>query len=178
MQVNLVDRNGIKIGEMEKLEAHRLGRLHRAFSIMLLNDRDEVLLQKRASSKYHSGDKWSNTCCSHPLTDDRETLVGYAMERLEFEMGVSSELQELGTFLYHAEVGNGFIEHEYDHVFVGHYTGVPSPNADEVQAWEWVPRSVLRQKIVQSPSCYTAWLSHILDLIDKQVTPSLLSDAV
>ena len=63
--VTLVDLFGNKLGEMEKLEAHRKGKLHYAFSLFIIKD-GKMLLQKRAKEKYHSGGLWSNACCSHP----------------------------------------------------------------------------------------------------------------
>ena len=69
-QVVLVDDKDEVLGTMEKLEAHEKGMLHRAFSVMVFNSKGELMLQKRAAHKYHSGGLWSNTCCSHPRPND------------------------------------------------------------------------------------------------------------
>ena len=119
--VILVDENDNKLGLMEKLKAHEKGVLHRAFSVFLLNKSNELLLQKRAFSKYHSPGLWTNTCCSHPR--DNETVIEAANRRLVEEMGISSSIKPLLSFIYKAEFDNGLIEHELDHVVIGNFNG-------------------------------------------------------
>ena len=69
--VILVDTNDSPIGQMEKLEAHQKGELHRAFSIFIFNTKGELLLQQRALDKYHAAGLWANTCCSHPRPKEK-----------------------------------------------------------------------------------------------------------
>ena len=133
--VILVDENDNELGLMEKLKAHRKGVLHRAFSVFLLNNSNQLLLQKRALSKYHSPGLWTNTCCSHPR--DNETIIEAANRRLAEEMGISSTMKPLLSFIYKAEFDNGLTEHELDHVVVGNFNGQPSINEDEVCDWKW-----------------------------------------
>ena len=121
-RVVLVDKNNNEIGTEDKLDAHKKGLLHRAFSIFIFNDNNQILLQKRSDVKYHSAGLWSNTCCSHPYND--KPLVEYANTRLIQEMGIQSNLKEFFSFIYRAEFSNGLIEFEYDHVFFGKYNSV------------------------------------------------------
>jgi len=110
-----------RLSTMEKIEAHRRGWLHRAVSVFIFNNRNELLLQKRAIDKYHSPKKWTNTCCTHPLPG--ETPLMTARRRLSEEMGLVAILTEVFTFLYQADVGNGLTENEFDHVFSGYRIG-------------------------------------------------------
>ena len=164
--VILVDRMGRKIGTQEKIQAHRDGKLHHAFSIFIFNPLNELLLQKRAKTKYHSGGLWTNTCCSHPRPG--ETHDQAAKRRLNEEMGFNCELTSLFSFIYHANLGNNLFEHELDRVFVGHYDGQPAPNPDEVEDWKWMNISSLRQDIQENSQNYTYWFKLVLERVLKQ----------
>jgi len=116
-KVVLVDELDKELGVMEKMQAHSLGLLHRAFSVFIFNDKNELLLQRRAKSKYHSGGLWSNTCCTHPRQG--ESIVAAAERRLVEEMGFTTNLDKAFDFIYHKSLDQGLIEHEFDHVFIG-----------------------------------------------------------
>lgn len=116
-QVILVNELDQETGLMEKMEAHEKGLLHRAFSVFIMNDQGDMLLQQRALDKYHSGGLWTNACCSHPLPG--EAVEAAAHRRLSEEMGFDCPLRELFQFTYRTEFDNGLIEHEYDHVWTG-----------------------------------------------------------
>lgn len=164
--VILVDRMGRKIGTQEKIQAHRDGKLHCAFSIFIFNPLNELLLQKRAKTKYHSGGLWTNTCCSHPRPG--ETHDQAAKRRLNEEMGFNCELTSLFSFIYHANLDNNLFEHELDRVFVGHYDGQPAPNPAEVEDWKWMNISSLRQDIQENSQNYTYWFKLVLERVIKQ----------
>ena len=144
--VVLVDTNDNKLGLMEKLEAHRKGLLHRAFSIFVFNSRYELLLQKRASSKYHSGGLWTNTCCSHPR--EGEDTLDAANRRLDEEMGIKTSLRKVYDFIYKAELDNQLTEHEFDHVFYGVCDNDPILNKDEAEDFKWVDMETLNNDII------------------------------
>lgn len=154
-KVVLVDADDREIGVTGKLEAHRRGLLHRAFSVFILNDADELLLQRRASTKYHSGGLWTNTCCSHP--GPSEDVGQAARRRLREEMGIDAELTHLFTFLYEADLDSGLTEHELDHVLVGRYQGDPSPNPAEVDDWSWAGLGDVEEDVERRPEGYTVW---------------------
>ncbi|MBT4648111.1 isopentenyl-diphosphate Delta-isomerase [archaeon] len=163
MDVILVDKKDKKIGTMEKIEAHKKGLLHRAFSIFVFNSDNELLLQKRADSKYHSPGLWTNTCCSHPMPNS--TLENDIHKRLKNEMGFDCELKKSFTFIYKTEFENGLIENEFDHVFIGCYDDEPKPNPDEVSDYKWINLDELKKDIIDNPNNYTYWLKKIIDRI-------------
>nr|MDP2191058.1 isopentenyl-diphosphate Delta-isomerase [Rhodoferax sp.] len=154
--VILVDRNNRELGYEGKMEAHRDGKLHRAFSVFVLDNRDRLLLQRRAFTKYHSGGLWTNTCCSHPRPN--EAVTDAAHRRLMEEMGFDCPLREIFGFVYRAELDNGLIEYEFDHVLIGRYAGEPIPDREEVDDWKWVDLDWLQQDIDRNPCSYTYWL--------------------
>jgi isopentenyl-diphosphate delta-isomerase len=163
-QVVLVDENDAPVGTLEKQRAHLEGRLHRAFSVFVLNSRGEMLLQRRAEGKYHSGGLWTNTCCSHPRPG--EDVHEAARRRLREEMGIDTDLTPLFRFTYRAEVGPGLVEHEYDHVLAGRYDGEPVPAVDEVDGWRWLPVRDVADEVRRNPEAFTPWFRVVLSRPD------------
>lgn len=153
--VILVDELDNQTGTMEKMEAHAKGLLHRAFSIFILNDAGQILLQQRADEKYHNGGMWTNTCCSHPLPG--EDIHAAAIKRLGEEMGFTTSLARAFDFTYKALFENGLTEYEFDHVFVGYYNGPVYPDPVEVKQYRWCSIDEIRKELVQDPEKYTAW---------------------
>ena len=160
-QVILVDALDNVVGTMEKMEAHREGVLHRAFSVMAFNTKGEVLLQKRASSKYHSGGLWTNTCCSHPAPG--EPIDQAVKRRLQYEMGIDVDPSFAFKFTYRAELDHGLTEHELDHVFTATFDGVPQVNPHEVEDWKYMGLADLREDLARAPERYTAWFKYIVE---------------
>ena len=154
-EVILVNAHDEPIGVMEKMEAHRKGLLHRAFSVFIFNTKGELLLQQRAMQKYHSAGLWTNTCCSHPRAN--ETVVAAAERRLQEEMGFTTPLQKIFDFIYKAPFNNGLIEHEFDHVFVGYYDEAIAPSTDEVHHYCFETMDVIQENLHRQPHLYTAW---------------------
>ncbi len=155
-QVILVDNQDRPVGIMPKLEVHQKGLLHRAFSVFVFNSNGELLMQQRASNKYHSSGLWSNTCCSHPYPGE---LVGVAAaRRLKEEMGIKCLLQPVFNFIYYSDLDSGLIENEFDHVFFGYSDDVPAINRSEVSDYKYVDMNELAADIIQAPGKYTAWL--------------------
>jgi isopentenyl-diphosphate delta-isomerase len=154
-QVILVNEQDEVTGVMEKMEAHRKGLLHRAFSVFILNDAGEMLLHQRALDKYHSGGLWTNACCSHPLPG--ETVTQAAHRRLLEEMGFDCPLSELFQFTYRTDFDNGLIEHEYDHVLVGTYNGTINPNPQEVNDFRFIPVETVTRLLQEQPAQFTSW---------------------
>tara|TARA_B100000989_G_scaffold6171_1_gene4300 strand:- start:7527 stop:8045 length:519 start_codon:yes stop_codon:yes gene_type:complete len=153
--VILVDENDNQVGLMPKLEAHEKGLLHRAFSIFIFNSKYELLLQKRSSSKYHSGGLWTNTCCSHPR--EGEDTSDAANRRLIEEMGIETSLRKVHDFIYKAELDNNLTEHEFDHVFYGVYNEDPVINRDEADDFKWIDMGLLNEDIKINGDNYTVW---------------------
>ena len=170
-KVILVDEQDNPIGLMEKLEAHQKALLHRAFSVFILNDKGEIMLQQRAANKYHSPNLWTNTCCSHPR--EGETTIEAGKRRLQEEMGFVTELSEVLSFIYKAPFDNGLTEHEYDHVLIGYSDAQPQINPEEVASWKWLSLEAIKEDILQAPERYTAWFKIIFEefyhhLLSKQ----------
>lgn len=165
-EVILVDENDNPIGTMPKLEAHLEGKLHRAFSVFIFNSAGELLLQQRALDKYHSAGKWTNTCCSHPrpaeLTDDA------AKRRLKEEMGMECELKPVFSFSYRAEVENGLVENEYDHVYFGSTDTLPIPNPEEVADFKYMSMEALELSLKDHKEVYTEWLKICFEQVMAQ----------
>lgn len=154
-EVILVDINDKEIGIGEKLAVHQAGKLHRAFSIYIFNLKGELLIQKRAAGKYHSGGLWSNTCCSHPRPE--EQLDDAVHRRLKEEMNLDCDLKEVNKFIYRIEFDNGLTEHEYLHVFVGKSDDTPVVDSSEAEAWKWIDPKVLQEDMKNNPNTYTYW---------------------
>ena len=160
-EIILVDEQDNVIGTMEKMEAHRRGVLHRAFSVVLFNSSGELLLQRRADNKYHSGGLWTNTCCSHPLPD--ESIRDAAQRRLKHEMGIDLRPEFAFKFIYKTPLDRSLIEHELDYVFIGTFDGTPVINKNEVSEWKFMSLSELKNDIKVSPENYTIWFRLIVD---------------
>jgi len=158
--VTLVDRADNVVGTEEKIRAHREGKLHRAFSVFVFDEDRRLLIQRRASSKYHSGGLWSNTCCGHPRPGEPTHTA--AARRLVEEMGFSCELRDAFHVVYRAELDNALVEHEVDHVFVGRFAGVLKPDPLEVDATRWIELDELRSSVRSDPQRYTSWLRLLL----------------
>jgi isopentenyl-diphosphate delta-isomerase len=159
-EVILVDFEDHAIGRMEKMEAHEKGLLHRAFSILIVNEKGEMLLQQRALEKYHSPGLWTNACCSHPRPN--ESNLDAAYRRLQEEMGMHTSMEEIFKFTYRAELQDGLIEHEIDHVFYGISNENPNINLDEVMDYKWIDLLELQNHIALHPEKYTAWFKLLL----------------
>lgn len=159
--VILVNENDEQIGLMPKLEAHQKAMLHRAFSVFIFNDKEQLLLQKRAASKYHSPNLWTNTCCSHQR--EGETNIEAGKRRLQEEMGFECDLKEVFSFMYKAPFDNGLTEHELDHVMVGFFKDVPNINEEEVATYKWILLEDVRKDIENQPENYTEWFKIIFN---------------
>ncbi len=159
--VILVDEHDYEMGTMEKMEAHKKGLLHRAFSILIFNSKGEMLLQQRATGKYHSGGLWTNACCSHPRPG--EAIEDAGKRKLIQEMGFECDLNYSHKFLYKVELDNQLTEYEWDYVLVGYYDGIPDINPNEAQAWRFESLEGIRNDATQNPDSYTCWFKLIIN---------------
>jgi isopentenyl-diphosphate delta-isomerase len=171
-QLILVDAEDRELGIGDKLQAHRDGALHRAFSVFIFDAEKRLLLQKRALTKYHSGGLWSNTACGHPRPG--EATISAAHRRLREEMGFDCELYQAFEFLYRKELDNRLVEHEYDHVFIGEFKGEPQPDAAEVEEWRWLSMKELRRALLERPGEYSYWLSVAVNRVEWKLLNRLM----
>jgi isopentenyl-diphosphate delta-isomerase len=151
----LVDADDRVIGTEEKLETHRRGALHRAFSIIVWDSAGRQLLQRRSASKYHSGGLWTNACCGHPRPG--EDVHDAALRRLQEEMGFTCKLESLGTIRYRAELDHGMIEHELVHMFRGVHDGTVAPSPAEAEGYQWARLEDVRADVAVMPQRFSAW---------------------
>lgn len=160
--LELVDEKGVTIGTAEKLAAHQPpGRLHRAFSVFLFDERGRLLLQQRALGKYHSPGVWSNTCCGHPYPG--ESPFAAAARRTYEELRVSpSLLAEAGTVRYnHPDPASGLVEQEFNHLFIGLVQTAPEPDPEEVASTAFVTPDELMER--HARDTFSSWFMTVLD---------------
>lgn len=166
-KVIIVDKNDNQIGLMPKLDAHKKGILHRAFSVFVLNNNNEIMLQKRAYNKYHSGGLWTNTCCSHQREGENSIEAG--KRRLLEEMGFETELKIITSFIYKVEFENGLTEHELDYLLIGKFLKTPVINKQEVADWKWMKIELIADDIKLNPNNYTSWFKIIFDKFQNKI---------
>ena len=166
-KVIIVDKNDNQIGLMPKLDAHKKGILHRAFSVFVLNNNNEIMLQKRAYNKYHSGGLWTNTCCSHQREGENSIEAG--KRRLLEEMGFETELKIITSFIYKVEFENGLTEHELDYLLIGKFFKSPVINKQEVADWKWMKIELIADDIKLNPNNYTSWFKIIFDKFQNKI---------
>ncbi len=161
-QVVLVDESDAELGTAGKAEVHRgRGELHRAVSVFLFDGDGRLLLQRRAATKYHFAGLWANTCCSHPRPG--EGVVAAGERRLREEMGISARLRHAGSFVYRAvDPRSGLVEHEFDYVLVGSFSGTPLPDPAETDDWAWIEMPELKRRLASGDGGYVPWLSPAL----------------
>lgn len=163
--VILVDKNDNQLGLMEKMEAHEKAVLHRAFSVFIFNPEGRLMLQQRALHKYHSPGLWTNTVCSHPRSEEKTSAAAH--RRIVEEMGFDCDFEEAFSFIYKADVGQGLVEHEFDHVFIGKSEKQPKINPDEVASWKYVDLNWLEKDVEENPDNYTIWFKIALAEVIK-----------
>jgi isopentenyl-diphosphate Delta-isomerase len=170
-EIILVDDGDNPVGSASKLGAHLDGgRLHRAFSVFVFDPSGNMLLQRRARSKYHFGGLWTNACCGHPRPG--EDTGAAARRRLDEEFGFETEIRELFQFTYLAtDEASGLTEYELDHAFHGEFDGEPRPNPEEIEDWRWVRAEDLLADLAANPRIYTPWFRIAAERV-LEVVPS------
>lgn len=155
--VVLVDSLDREIGTMEKLEAHKRGLLHRAFSVFLFDQTGRMLIHRRAQSKYHSGGLWTNACCSHPLPG--ETIEDAAVRRVSEELGITATPVRKSQFIYRCAFENGLVEHELDHVLSAEIKADVDiqVHPEEVADWQFIKTDALSTWLDEKPDEFTVW---------------------
>lgn len=164
-EVILVNDRDEQIGTMGKMEAHRKANLHRAFSIFIFNAKGEMLIQRRALTKYHSGGLWTNACCSHPMPGEETDAA--AWRRLREELGFETPLHKAFSFIYQAGFDNGLTEYEFDHVFIGHYDGPIIADPEEVSDYTYKTVEEIRNTMASHPHKYTEWFKIALPRLEE-----------
>ncbi|MEU9824988.1 isopentenyl-diphosphate Delta-isomerase [Micromonospora chersina] len=174
--VELVDDGGRVLGETTVATAHQPpGRLHRAFSVLLVDPRGRILLQQRAAAKTRFPLRWANSCCGHPLPG--QSLAEAANRRLAEELGVEPvDLTEVGVYVYYAEdPATGRVEFEYDHVLRADVAAdLPiRPDPDEVATLRWVDPRELEKELDADPRSYAPWLGGVVNRLLRPSRPAV-----
>lgn len=167
-EVILVNELDQELGYMEKLKAHQEGLLHRAFSVFIFNSNGDALIQKRASTKYHSASLWSNTCCSHPRKG--ESTKDAAIRRLREEVGLEAELQYTHHIIYKVEFDNDLFEHELDHVFIGFTDQLPILNPTEAEDFKYVNPKECLASLEAHPEHYSFWFRKLFAQVVSKIS--------
>lgn len=165
-KIILVDKKDQIVGTAEKMAVHKKGLLHRAFSVIIFNSKEELLLQQRAKEKYHCGGLWTNTCCSHPRPG--ETVLQAARRRLSEEMGIDCELEEIFSFSYRVDFPNSLTENEFDYILVGKSDDQPKTDSKEVEQWRWISIGDLKTEMRKNPEIYTYWFKILIKKLPKK----------
>lgn len=169
-KIAIIDIKDDIIGYEDKMKVHEQGILHRAFSVFIFNDKNELLLQKRAANKYHSSSLWSNTCCSHLRFN--EIMEEAASCRLKVEMGLNCNLKFIKKFSYKTSLSNNLIENEIDYIYFGWTNTNPIINTNEVSDYKWINVYELKETINLNPDRFTYWLTEIILMNDLFNIPS------
>jgi isopentenyl-diphosphate delta-isomerase len=152
----IVDNNDNIIGKDTKVNCHLgEGKLHRAFSVLLFNTENKLLIQKRASEKITFPSIWANSCCSHPLysNNEEEGIIGAkkaAKRKLSQELGIDTSLIELSDIEYitkmhyRSRADKKWIEHEIDYIFVIKSDVNVNPNPNEIEKTKYVDQNELQ----------------------------------
>lgn len=178
----VLDENDMPIGKASKKVCHLMtnidkGLLHRAFSVFLFNDKNELLLQQRATEKITFPDMWTNTCCSHPLGVPSETgsnlpdsIMGVkraAQRKLDHELGIKPEQVPLDDFhfltrIHYKAPSNGqWGEHEIDYILFIKANVDLDINKNEVQATAYVSPEELKKQFADPKLTFTPWFKLI-----------------
>lgn len=163
----IVDEKDNIIGTEEKLKTHIDGLLHRAFSVMIFNNKGQLLIQRRAANKYHSAGLWANSCCGHPRPG--EGNMEAAKRRLQEELGFSCDLVKISELKYSLKLQNGLYEKEYTHIFAGTYGGILELNPNEVSEVKWENPAELQKKSTLMPERYASWFNLYLSKYYKEI---------
>ena len=157
-----VDESDNELRAVSKVEAHHSsGILHRAFSVLLFDSNNRLLLQKRASHKMTFPNVWANSCCSHPLYSESERELGDALgvkraaiRKLKQELGISesqipiSDFSFMTKMVYSSRMNEEWIEREIDHILVIKADVDVNINENEVSEIKWVSQEELEAMLV------------------------------
>lgn len=173
--VILIDERNRALGAGDKLETHRRGLLHRAFSVFLTAPDGRFLLQRRSAGKYHSGGLWGNSCCGHPRPGER--TVAAARRRVREELGVDCAPRLRFVARYVSALDHGMTENELVLVYSAPLIGRPDPDPDEVADLAFRSVDEIEADIRRAPAKTVYWLRRYIETHGAQLR-AMASDAV
>jgi isopentenyl-diphosphate Delta-isomerase len=173
-QLILVDESDREIGHLDKDACHAgAGTLHRAFSLFIFNDQDQLLLQQRAARKRLWPLYWANSCCSHPRRG--ESMSAAIHRRLMEELGLACPLEFLFKFTYQAQYDAAGAEYELCSVFYGRTDMPVRPNRDEIAACRWVDVPQLEREFSDGEEPFSPWFKLEWERIRDQYLDDILA---
>ncbi len=166
-----VDENDRVIDSVSKIDCHRgKGIRHRAFSVLIFDSEDRLLMQQRSLEKITFPGIWANSCCSHPLDienengDPVEGVIHASKRKMLQELGIPLEVSSnwefnhIGRFEYSCRWDDDWIEHEIDHVLIVRASPSLSINRNEIKDTKWLNH----QEIIQMLEGENEWKDAIV----------------
>lgn len=175
-QLVLVDEDDREVGTAGKLECHvGAGRLHRAFTALIVDSESRLLLARRSASKLLWPGAWDATFASHPRPGERYGAA--AARRMPDELGVSCSMEYLFKFVYRAEYLDVGTENEVCATLVGTLGrgNGPAPNPDEISEVSWEGAGDLARKVRADATPYCPWMLAAIWLIGEAPHPESLA---
>jgi geranylgeranyl diphosphate synthase type I len=156
----VVDENDKVIDSVSKIDCHRgKGIRHRAFSVLIFDSEDRLLMQQRSIEKITFPGIWANSCCSHPLDienengDEIEGVIHASKRKMFQELGIPEEVSSswnynhIGRFEYSCRWDDEWIEHEIDHVLIVRASPELSINENEIMDTRWLTHEEINQML-------------------------------
>ena len=126
--LEVVDVKGNTCGAAPRREVHgNNALLHRVVHVLVLDQRDRILLQKRSMNKRVAPGKWDTSVGGH--VDCDETIENAMLREMAEELGITGAAPE---FAYHYTHSNDF-ESELVFTFVCRFNGQPRFNPEEIE---------------------------------------------
>ncbi|MGH3549981.1 MAG: isopentenyl-diphosphate Delta-isomerase [Pseudonocardiaceae bacterium] len=136
--VVLLDDQRRPIGQLPKSRVHHARTpLHLAFSCYVFDGSGRVLMTRRATGKKTWPGVWTNSCCGHPLPDERTEQAAARRLREELGLRLSNSVLALPDFSYRAVAPDGLVENEFCPVLVATVDGELRPDPSEVLEYRW-----------------------------------------
>ncbi|MFH0749967.1 MAG: isopentenyl-diphosphate Delta-isomerase [Candidatus Gottesmanbacteria bacterium] len=172
-QVILVDEQNNEIGIAPKDMVHTdKTPLHRAFSLFLFNNRNQLLVTQRATNKKTFPGVWTNSVCGH--VSPGEKTADAVKRRVNDELHiVATGIKEVSLYRYTFTDSNGIVENEVCPIFVGFTNEDPTLNKNEVKNWKWIDWNEFLTTIREKPGTYSPW-SEEEAIILQRTNPELL----
>lgn len=182
----LVNYSDVLSGTIDKLTSHSWPHIktpealpHRAYSIFVFNSQNKLLLQQRSHKKVTWPMFWSNTCCSHPMSDaPLATMKQEVIARTKYELGFDimklipdqSSVKLVGKIIYKAKYDEDWGEYELDYLFfvkqnVIEVEGQIAANSEEINSVKWVGQDELDEALA-SKLQFTPWFRSIVGMSD------------
>lgn len=167
--IDVLDCNGVLTGEvLPRSEVHKKGIWHRAIVVAIINEKNEILLQKRSEKKEKNAGMWDISVAGH-ISAGQDSLSAAAREineEVSVLLGYRTEIKDfryMYCFRKEQEFGEDFIERQFYDFFILRTSGVDDKTlyfqSEEVSAVKFVDLSTIQKmienhEIVERPEVY------------------------